>query len=130
MQTTKQTWKGLNILALVLVLPTSYFMFVSLLKYQMGVDSPYDSISPFLENMGIRQNLGWNINLLFLFGPLISFAIAAWQILRINLRFSKEEFGFNLIIHRKNFALIIALLSGLVLAGLTIYVVAENMLIR
>jgi hypothetical protein len=27
---------------------------------------PYDSAIPFLERMGIKENLGWNINLLIL----------------------------------------------------------------
>ena len=51
---------------LLLVLPTTYFICISILKYELGVQAPFDSNAPFLERIGIKEALGWNINLLIL----------------------------------------------------------------
>lgn len=57
-------------LGTLLAIPTAYFILISLLKY--GLDQPYlfDSARPFLERMGIKEALGFNINLLILFDHL------------------------------------------------------------
>ncbi|MEJ7672590.1 MAG: hypothetical protein WKF59_07735 [Chitinophagaceae bacterium] len=55
-----------------LTLPTAYFIFISLLKYGLGIPSLLDSAQPLLERLGIKESLGFNINLLILFGPLIA----------------------------------------------------------
>lgn len=70
-QNTKQN--GITILSLLLALPTAYLICISILKYAMGIDAPFDSIAPLLEQMGIKETIGWNINLLILFGPMVAF---------------------------------------------------------
>jgi hypothetical protein len=126
METTTRRHTWLNALALLLALPTVYFISISLLKYVFGVDAPFDNATPFLERMGISESLGWNINLLILFGPLIAFLITIFQVLKINWQFSKEQFEFHFTVRKKWFPLLVAVLSAGLLATLFIYLVGEN----
>ena len=126
METTTRRHTWLNTFALLLVLPTVYFIIISLLKYVFNVDGPFDNATPLLERLGIQENLGWNINLLILFGPLIAFLFTAFQVLRINWKFTKPQFEFHVTIQKKWFPLLITLLSGAALLTLLIYLVGEN----
>src|SRR5687767_2243944 len=130
MQTITYRNHLLNALAFMLVIPTVYFILISVLKYEFGVHGPFDAMAPFLERNGIKEQIGWNINLLILFGPLIAFAIAAWQVVRIEWQNSKQQFQINMSIVKSKFPLFIIFLSGLVLATLTIYMIGENLVVR
>ncbi len=126
METTKSQRNLLTAFALLLALPTAYFITISVLKYVLNIDGPFDNATPFLERMGIKENLGWNINLLILFGPLIAFLISIFQVLKINWQFSKEQFEFHFTIRKKWFPLMVVLLSGGLLLTLFIYLLGEN----
>ena len=116
----------LSAAALLLALPTAYFILISVLKYIFGVDGPFDSMQPALEQLGIKESLGWNINLLILFGPVIALIIAATQVLKIQFHFTKEQFDFHVQIRKHWFALFVAVLSAGLLAILFLYLAGEN----
>lgn len=126
METTYRRNAWLNVIPLFLTLPTAYFILISILKYTFNVPQPFDNASPFLERMGIKESIGWNINLLIVFGPLIAFLITIFQVLKINWQFSKVQFDFHIEIRKKWFPLFISLFSGLILLTLFIYLVGEN----
>jgi hypothetical protein len=128
METTAPRFKWLNTAALLLVLPTTCFIFFSVLKYNLGIDGPFDSVYPWLERMGIKESLGWNINALIIFGPLIALLAAVLQVLGIEWNFTKEQFDLRVTIQRKRFPLVIIGISGIVLVILMTYLVAENFL--
>ena len=130
METNIRRYTWLNVLSLLLALPTAYFIMISVLKYGLNIDGPFEHATPFLERMGIKENLGWNINGLILFGPLIAFLLTVFQTLKIKGQFSKEQFEFHFTIRKKWFPLIVAVLSGGLLLILFIYLVKENLLIR
>jgi hypothetical protein len=126
METTNSHHKLLNAVALLLSLPTAYFITISVLKYGLSIEGPFDNATPFLERMGIKENLGWNINLLILFGPLIAFLLTIFQVLKINWKFTREQFEFHFAIRKKWFPLMVAVLSGGLLLTLFIYLLGEN----
>ena len=126
METTTSRHNWLNFVALLLSLPTAYFILISVLKYGLGIDGPFDSITPALESWGIKESLGWNINLLILFGPVLACLITAFQVLRINWHFSKEQLEFRFTILRKWFPLSVAIGSAGLLMILFVYVLGEN----
>ena len=130
METNTRRYTWLNVLSLLLALPTAYFIMISVLKYGLNIDGPFDNATPFLERMGIKENLGWNINLLILFGPQIAFLLTIFQTLKINWQFSKEQFEFHFAIRKKWFPLAVAALSGGLLLILFIYLAGENLTIR
>jgi hypothetical protein len=116
----------LTILALLLALPTAYFIGISVLKYELNVNEPFDAIAPLLERMGIKETLGWNINLLILFGPVVAVLLTIFQVLKIDWQFTKEQFLFQLTIKKSWFQLLVAAFSLSLLAILFVYLLGEN----
>lgn len=123
---TTHRGKGWNILSLALVLPTVFLIIISIFKYELGLPGPFDAVGPWLEQMGIRETFGWNINLLLLFGPVIAAGISLWQVLYIEVNSSKEQFRFNVTVQKKLLPIFILFLAGLVLTFLFIYMAGEN----
>ncbi len=109
-----------------LVFPTAYFIFISLLKYALGLPYLFDSAHPVLENLGIKESLGWNINLLILFGPLIALVLNLFSVLKIEWFSERENFSIKLSIQKHWWNMMLAIFSGLLLATLFIYAIGEN----
>lgn len=126
METTVPRRSWLNILALLLVSPSVYFVVAAILKYEVGMNGPFDAAAPLLERMGLQEPPGWNINLLILFGPVIALLIAVSQVLRTEWYFSKEKLQFRFTLKKQPFPIGIIFLSGLVMGILFIYLVGEN----
>jgi hypothetical protein len=126
MQTITFKSNRLTATALLLTLPTVYFIIIAVLKYELGIDRPFDAIAPMLESWGIKEALGWNINLLILFGPLLAFFLTIFQILKIEWYFTKEEFRLNFALKKIWFPLSLAMLSAGVLLILFLYALGEN----
>jgi len=122
--TSRHSW--LNAISLLLVFPAAYVIFISVLKYGLGIHDPFDASSPLLERMGIKESLGWNINLLILLSPVTAILLCAIQIIHIEWQITKEQFRFIITIHRKWVPISIAFFSGLVLATLFVYMLGEN----
>jgi hypothetical protein len=126
MQTTIFRRNWLNYAALLLVLPAAWFISINFLD-ELGVHGPYNTSQPVLVTLGIQETLGWNINLLILFGPVIAWLISAWQVLHMDWLSSKEQFQFHVTVRRKWLPLFISFLSSLLLAILFFYMAGENL---
>ena len=126
METNIRRHIWLNLLSLLLALPTAWFVFINLLN-ETGSSFLYNASQPVLERMGVQENFGWNINLLIIFGPLIALLLTVFQTLKIKGQFSKEQFEFHFTIRKKWFPLMLAVLSGGLLFILCIYLVGENL---
>jgi hypothetical protein len=126
MKTILSTSRPLLVLAILLAFPAAWVIVTSILKFELGVNEPFDSSRPFLESLGINESFGWNINLLILLGPIGAFLLAIFQVLRVEWKFTKQHFHFSFTIHKGWFALLVAGFSISVLAALTLYLFAEN----
>ena len=122
--TPRRHW--LNVLALLFVLPAVYFTGISVLKFEWGIDGPFDTAAPILERMGAGDSPGWNINLLILSGPAIALAISVLQVLGAEWNFSKEHFQFRFTIQKRWFPLSIVIVCGMVYATFFVYMIGEN----
>ena len=118
--------KWLTWAALLLSLPTAYFIIINILKEWFGVNGPYDTADPLLERMGIRESLGWNINLLILLGPVVACLLTIFQLVKIKWQFSGEDFQFLFAIRKRWFPLLVAAFSVSLLALLFLYLLGEN----
>jgi hypothetical protein len=114
------------VLAHLLAFPTAYFISISVLKYGLDINGSFDVIAPFLERVGIKDTIGWNINLLILLGPVVAFMLAIFQVLKIEWQFNKEQFLFQFTIRKKWFPLLVVAFSLSLLAILFIYLLGEN----
>lgn len=127
MKTNKLKIWGLNSISLVLVLPAAFFIMISVLKYLFGVPGPFDSVAPFLEKAGISEPLlGWNINLLILFGPVLACLISINRVVRFEMNAEVNQFRFQICFLKKWIPLLIIALSALVMAVLILYGLGEN----
>jgi hypothetical protein len=120
----KSNW--LAAAGLLLVLPTTYFICISVLKYGLNINEPFDSSAPLLERWGIKESLGWNINLLILLGPIAGFLLTIFQVLIIKWQFTKEHFQFQFTIKKRWFPILVAAFSVSLMAILFFYLLGEN----
>ncbi|HYC41251.1 MAG TPA: hypothetical protein VEB63_12275 [Chitinophagaceae bacterium] len=126
MVTTQKHINWLSALALLLLLPATYVIVIAVLKYGLGISAPFEASAPVLERWGIKEPVGWNINLAILFGPILALALAATQLLRIRIQTSNERFHFDISILRRTFPLTVVFSSILVMGVLFLYMVGEN----
>jgi hypothetical protein len=122
--TIKPNWPA--VAGLLLALPTAYIICISVLKYTLGIDGPFDSSEPFLERLGIKETPGWNINLLILLGPIAGFLLAIFQVLTIKWKLTKQDFHFEFIVLKRWFPILVAAFSISLLAILFFYLLGEN----
>ena len=123
-QLTKQN--GIAIISLLMALPTACFIAIAVLKYELGVDGPFDAVAPLLEGWGIKDSLGWNINLLTLFGPLLAFFLTIFQLLGVRIQFTQNHFLFQITVRKRWLPLLVAGFSISLLAVLFTYLLGEN----
>ncbi len=117
---------SIAIASLLLALPTAYFITISVLKYLAGIDGPFDTMAPVLERWGIKETLGWNINLLILFGPVVAFLLTIFQVLSIRIQFTENHFLFQFLLKKRWLPLFVAAFSVSLLAILFVYLLGEN----
>lgn len=113
-------------IALLLTLPTAYFIFSALLKFEWDINGPFDAITPFLEETGYAEPIGWNINLLILLGPVAGLLICLSQVLEIRLEADKEKIGVYASIRKHWFPIGVASLSVGLLGFIMLYMIREN----
>lgn len=111
---------------LLLAFPTFYFMLISILKFQLNQPYLYDSISGLLNQWGIQENFGWNINLLILSGPVFAVLLNLAVILRIQFDNSKDQFDCRFTISKNWLNLAVVLFASFVLGFLGLYLIGEN----
>ena len=115
-----------SIIGVLLSIPAIYFIFIAVMKYAFGWNYLFDAAAPVLERLGIKESLGWNINLLILFGPLLAFILNALSVISINFEFTKDRIDcrFSLVKSWQN--LVVIIFSGGALMILFAYLLGEN----
>lgn len=126
MQTSifKNNW--LTFLGFILILPAATFIIISVLKYGLGIDGPFDAIQPTAERWGIKDPPGFNITSVVAFGPVVAILLTIFQFIKLEWQLSKEEFLFKLSIHKRWLPLLVTLFAIGTLAVLFFYLVGEN----
>lgn len=109
-----------------LAFPAAYFILISLLKYAFGIPYLFDAAQPFLERLGIKEALGFNVNLLILLGPLIALLLNLFAVLKIDWYNGKENFSIKFSIQKHWWNMVLVIFSGILLAVLFVYAIGEN----
>lgn len=121
--TFKNNW--LTSVALLLVMPTAYFILIGILS-ELGINGPLEAVQPLAEKWGIKDPPGLNITSVILFGPMVAFLLTIFQFLKIGWHFTREEFSLHLAFYKRWFPILVASASIGVLAMLFFYMVGEN----
>jgi hypothetical protein len=111
---------------LLLALPAAWLICISVLKYGLHINEPFDASQPLLERWGIKESFGWNINLLILTGPVVCFLLSVFQVLKIRWEFSKKDLHFSFTVHKRWFPILVGAFSLGLLAVLFFYLLGEN----
>ena len=109
-----------------LAFPTAYFILISLLKYAFGTPFLFNSAQSLLEQLGIKESLGFNINLLILFGPVIALVINLFAVLKMDWHNETDIFSVKFSIQKHWWNMVLVALSGIFLATLFFYMLGEN----
>jgi hypothetical protein len=113
-------------LGALLAFPTAYFIFISILKYGLGLPNLFDISQPLFKRVGIKQSPGLNINLLILFGPFIAMILNLFSVLRIEWFNEKEVFSLKISLEKHWWNIMLVFFSFLLLSVLFFYAVGEN----
>ena len=106
--------------------PTAFFILIAAVKYGPGVDAPFDATPPFLERLGIKETIGWKVNLLILFGPLLAFLLNATAITRVGVHADPDHLDLEVQLLRRKFnGLVMGLRAGC-LVTLFLYLLGEH----
>ena len=109
-----------------LAFPAAYFVLISLLKYGLGIPYLFNTAQPLLESLGIKEALGFNINLVILFGPFVALLLNLFAVLTIDWENDREDFSIRFSIQKHWWNMALVFFSGILLAILFIYAVGEN----
>jgi hypothetical protein len=123
-QILKPGWSA--VAGLLLTAPTLYFILISVMKYVFGLPALFDAAQPTLEAWGIKEAIGWNINLLILFGPLVALLLNVTSVLDIAWQGSREDIHVQLHFQKLVRNWLVITLSGLCLLTLFVYAIGEN----
>jgi hypothetical protein len=121
---SRSNW--LTAAGLLLALPATWLICISVLKYVLHINEPFDASQPLLERWGINESLGWNINLLILLGPVLCFLLSVFQVVKMRWEFSKRDFNFSFTVHNRWFPILASVFSIGLLAILFFYLLGEN----
>jgi hypothetical protein len=122
--TFKSNW--LTALALLLTLPTAYFILIGLLS-EFGINGPLETTQPIAEKWGIKDPpVGFNISSLILFGPMLAIVLTIFQFLKIEWHLTKEEFLLHFTFQKRWFPILITAGSVMLLVFLFFYMIGEN----
>ncbi len=109
-----------------LTLPTLYFILISIMKYVFGWEYLFDVSAPALDKMGIKESIGWNINLLILFGPVLALLLNVLSVLHIHFETTPDKIDCRFSITKSWKNLAVVFLSTAILLTLFIYLLGEN----
>jgi drug/metabolite transporter (DMT)-like permease len=109
-----------------LLFPTAYFIFISILKYGFEIPDLFDSSQSLLQNLGIKERPGLNINLLIVFGPAIALLLNLFVVLKFDWQKESECLSIKFSIKKHWWNILVVIFSGILLATLFIYAFGEN----
>ena len=109
-----------------LTIPAFYFLLASLLKYVAGVPGLFDAIQPSMEDWGSAEPLGWNINAVLIFGPLIATGLNLFAVVYAAFEKEGESLHIKIQLFRNWWNWSIILINGFVLGLFFLYALAEN----
>lgn len=117
---------GLTAAALLLTLPTAYFILIGVLS-ELGINGPLEATQPIAEKWGIKDPPGgFNISSVILFGPMLAILLTVFQFLKVEWHLAKEEFFLHFTFQKRWLPILVTAGSCLLLAFIFFYMLGEN----
>jgi hypothetical protein len=113
------------ITGLLLIFPTAYFIVSAWLNFSFGYPTFWTVIEPVFLNPA-NKKMGFNINLLILFGPAVAILINLRQVIQWKVSSSPEALHIQLQVKKYTWNWISIFTATFCLGTLALYLVAEN----
>jgi hypothetical protein len=113
-----------GVIATLLVTPSLYFIGSAVLN-ECGISGPWSLIEPIFEEPG-NKDLGLNINMLIVFGPIASLIISLFQVIRIEIKRTDDHLRAIAFITTKSYHWFIIIAAFLCMGCMFLYFIAEN----
>jgi hypothetical protein len=113
-------------LGLLLSIPTTWFILISIMKYGFGWNYLFNVTWPVLERWGIKESLGWNINLLIVFGPVLALLSNALLIVKLTIWVTNEAIDCRIAITKSWQNMLLVVFSGGLMLILLAYMIGED----
>jgi len=110
---------------LLITLPGAYFLFINVLN-ELGWSGPYQFSEPLLLALGLREGMGFNINLLIAFGPLLALLINVTSVVSFDWESSNADLKLNFHILKRWTNWTVIFFAGPCLLILFLYLIGEN----
>jgi hypothetical protein len=114
-----------SIAGTLLVFPAVYFVSASILYLNWGLPGLWNLADPSLVNLSNGQ-IGWNINLLILVGPMLALVWNTFSLVQINWNNSNEQLQLSFRVHKHWSNIYVAIVSLVVLASIFVYVSGQG----
>jgi len=108
-----------------LAFPAAYFVSSAIMNYGFGIDWFWKPIEPIFDKPA-NKHLGWNINILIVFGPMIAVLINVLSLAFIRFEKVDDYFKFQLFIRRNWLNLAVLAIAGYSLLAMFVYIFFEN----
>ena len=112
-------------IGLLLSVPAAYFLSINVAN-EVGWADPYELSEPLLLTLGFREGMGFNINLLIAFGPLMALLMNLTSVVSIEWESSKTDMKLNFHLLKKWWSWVTIFIAGPCLLILFLYLVGEN----
>ena len=110
------------LVVLALVAPTCVYLVLSVLKYGLGVDQPFDAAAPLFLNRAVE--------IFTVVAPAVALLLSLLPILRVRIGVESGHINAVLAFRARPLNLLVTLLAGAVVAVLVTYFFLENVLAR
>ena len=107
------------------VLPSTYFILSAWLHYVLGISLFWEVIAP-LFDFPSNKNFGFNINMLIVFGPVLSILLNVRKVLSLQIVSNDEQFDVNASVNKYSGAWLIIIMAMFCLTATCIYLLSEN----
>ena len=114
------------IAGLLLTFPAVYFIFICVMKYQFNLPVMYDKAEPVLQSFGTNKLIGWNINFLIVFGPLIALLLNVSSVVSLFCQSTTENYIIQFTIKKRTMNWSVIFLSAFCLVAFFMYLFKEN----
>jgi hypothetical protein len=109
----------------VFVVPSLYFIISALLNYGFGIHGMWSLIEPIFDKPE-NKGLGFNVNLLIVFGPLLSLLINLPLVIHVTKTKVDDRLTLNLQFMLYHWSWLIITAALFCLASLGLYMIGEN----
>jgi hypothetical protein len=113
------------VLALALLMPGLLFVVMNILKFELGVDQPYDALEPaFVPEGAVLATI---VNGIILLGPVAAALLTVLPMLRARLHRDGGILRLELALRLNPLHLVVAVLALAIVGTLGAYLIAENL---